>query len=747
MCHPILTQFMMSYLLLLIVPIAMGSINYWYILSALTDRTLSSNQLILTHSMKTMENSLNSIEDLSHTLNASVKLSRLMNVTGKESLDLLEAQDLMSELPAFKDSNQYVNSYYIYSYKNHCLFSHNQTFLNAEPYYASLFQKGGIAYNDWYKQILSPVIAHPVISSFGTPEDSSLLYRLPYFDQNGKLVGQYLFVLNTTQVKQTLDPAFQGGAAFMYVISLDGTMLIKIEKKGFTALPVENIDNNTEGHVTTKIHNENMVVSYSRSKKYGLTFVIAIPSSSLSAASIRTLSSTLIGMAVLVTVGIVLILVSYLYNKRPLVDIVQRLDVPPEGKTELNQKMKNGLWKLSRFLAELVQNNSTMEIQLTEQRKRLRSAFLIQLATGELLNRDKVEQYCADYGLNISPACHHFRGVYMKVLTEEPRPFLDENFIMRLPQEAMRLTVCFRMDHFHFALLYAEPVGQLPAFEEYFRQIHNCIKDVLGVETVFFVGKKYANLCDVNRSFTEARRLLYNRGASPARILTFDDSSSNCGSYDYSSTREGKLLDLVEAGCFEKICRELDTIYRENFCDKNLSPYMKDLLFSRMIGTLLCSKWNKVVPLPAIDLQNTPPDDFFRILKVNYEKLCKKSAERNRKIQADMENKIILFIQAEYRNPQLSLSMLSFKFGMTETYLSALIKRKAGEKFSVYVERLRISKANELLHKHSLSISEVGNQVGYENATTFGRAYKRVMGYSPSMYLQLLRRNDAMTQQ
>ena len=74
---------------------------------------------------------------------------------------------------------------------------------------------------------------------------------------------------------------------------------------------------------------------------------------------------------------------------------------------------------------------------------------------------------------------------------------------------------------------------------------------------------------------------------------------------------------------------------------------------------------------------------------------------------------------------------------MTESYLSTLIKQLVGQNFSSYLEKLRIRRANELLKNHKLSIAEIGQAVGYDNSTSFGRAYKRVTGVSPSQYAKI----------
>jgi YesN/AraC family two-component response regulator len=79
---------------------------------------------------------------------------------------------------------------------------------------------------------------------------------------------------------------------------------------------------------------------------------------------------------------------------------------------------------------------------------------------------------------------------------------------------------------------------------------------------------------------------------------------------------------------------------------------------------------------------------------------------------------------------------------MTESYLSVFIKEWFASNFSTYLELLRIKKANELLDKGERPISGIAQAVGYTSSNSFGRAYKRVMGFSPSAYRKKSSRED-----
>lgn len=751
----ILSQFTISYLLMVLIPIMMGAANYWYNFSESTRQTLYSNMLILKHSMNMMENSLNSIKDFSDTMNGQPYLDKIVNASDPKSKDLLTIQKTVNDLSYFNDSNQYVTAYYLYSNRNKMLVAPHKVFFDIKMYYDYFWGGGDQTYEDWYKKVLENPVNTPRLSSLnrtsGDVADKYILYQLPYCDWTEGVTGQFIFEIDEKQVKKTLDPAFQLGASFMYIADKNGEFLVTMEQEGNSAHLIEDLEVDPLGNSKeVKIDGQKMVISYCKSADYGLDFVIAIPKKVLVKNCMKSLGVTLLGTGVLVFIGILLILASYVYNKRPLANMANELAVSSDDqKTNgSHQPIGNGgLWRLSRSLSVLVQNNNTMEEQIQKQRRHLRRAFLVQLVTGELLDEEKLNENLREYGLEINQT-GHFRGVYMGVLSKgeseasDMGKYQDEMVLEVLKSFSDYLVVCFWMDGSHLAMLYMEPENSeyCQHFEDCFKELYYQIKDICGLETVFFVGMESDSLSTVSLSFTEARKLLTSQKDSTEKILFVNDSNlQNQESYQYSAQQEEKLLELVENGDYIELSSRLDILYHQNFIEKHLSSYMRELLFSRMAGTLFCSKWSKELSIQQLNPAELNTVEFFSFMKQQYESLCEKSSKLRKKEQAKTENEIVKYINTHYCESMLSLSALSLQFGITEIYLSTLIKQLVGEKFSVYVEKLRISKANELLKNTKLSVSEIGFQVGYDNASSFGRAYKRITGYSPGQYLNQLK--------
>lgn len=92
------------------------------------------------------------------------------------------------------------------------------------------------------------------------------------------------------------------------------------------------------------------------------------------------------------------------------------------------------------------------------------------------------------------------------------------------------------------------------------------------------------------------------------------------------------------------------------------------------------------------------------------------------------------FIEENYMNSELSLNLISDKFKLNSKYISQLFKEQLGINFADFVMELRIEQAKQLLLVTECSINEIATQVGYEIPLSFGRAFKKQVGVSPSDY-------------
>ncbi|BCZ48802.1 hypothetical protein psyc5s11_48690 [Clostridium gelidum] len=95
---------------------------------------------------------------------------------------------------------------------------------------------------------------------------------------------------------------------------------------------------------------------------------------------------------------------------------------------------------------------------------------------------------------------------------------------------------------------------------------------------------------------------------------------------------------------------------------------------------------------------------------------------------------IIKYIEENYYSNDLNINDISDKLEVTSSYLSKLLKKETGSSFIDYLTNIRIKKAMYIMEDTTIKIYDVAELVGYSNQHYFCRAFKRVVGFSPTEY-------------
>lgn len=122
---------------------------------------------------------------------------------------------------------------------------------------------------------------------------------------------------------------------------------------------------------------------------------------------------------------------------------------------------------------------------------------------------------------------------------------------------------------------------------------------------------------------------------------------------------------------------------------------------------------------------------FEKALEQFYGELQKIQETRN---HSETIRRVREYMDRDFANPDLCLDLLSDRFSLPSKTLSKLFKEETGQKFVDYLIELRISRAKDLLSRTDHTVQEIAEKVGYVNAISFGRMFKKVVCLSPGEY-------------
>lgn len=103
----------------------------------------------------------------------------------------------------------------------------------------------------------------------------------------------------------------------------------------------------------------------------------------------------------------------------------------------------------------------------------------------------------------------------------------------------------------------------------------------------------------------------------------------------------------------------------------------------------------------------------------------------------------INYIKNHY-SQKINISDIAEYLALNRSYLYTIFKNSLGISPKEFLTQFRISRGKEQLVLTELSMEEIATDCGYSNALAFGKAFKQVIGMTPSVYRNT-NRKDAKT--
>ncbi len=126
---------------------------------------------------------------------------------------------------------------------------------------------------------------------------------------------------------------------------------------------------------------------------------------------------------------------------------------------------------------------------------------------------------------------------------------------------------------------------------------------------------------------------------------------------------------------------------------------------------------------------------FSAAIKSNLQTLSRKLAEGDNKLYIYTNTRPEIIKIKKYivdnLDSNLNVSIAARYINMSESYFSHIFKKEVGMSFVDYINKVRISRAAELLENTSFQVNQIAAQVGIDNANYFSVLFKKITGSSP----------------
>lgn len=94
-------------------------------------------------------------------------------------------------------------------------------------------------------------------------------------------------------------------------------------------------------------------------------------------------------------------------------------------------------------------------------------------------------------------------------------------------------------------------------------------------------------------------------------------------------------------------------------------------------------------------------------------------------------HKVYEYVEENYRDPDVTISSIADRFSVTPTYCSKVFREHYNIRLFDCIQLKRLNAAKELMTTE-MSLKDIAEAVGFSNALTMGRAFKRYEGAAPN---------------
>jgi two-component system response regulator YesN len=757
-----LVQLLLSYLILLIIPISTGLVTYWKTYSAINSAQKEANLTVLNHMMEITNVEITRIDDIIFDLVWDPEINRLLEISDpKKGQNYSLFRESWKNLPNYQIASNLVLDYYIYFHRSGIIMSPDAMSSSLRFVYESNFKIENMNFTEWFDLYFGSYHENTTLNQAAvSPEGKKYtsithLQSFPIgYPQNYK--GTILVLLKEDVLQELLGRLKITDESWAFILDADGNEIASApgssEVISVTAMAIEQMSS-SKGYFEKMLFGNRFHISYTVSELNGWIYAAGIPHEYL-LSKIENIRNFMIIITLSTFAFCILLAIFLAYRtSKPLQDIrrILKEHFPDRGLIE-----DSGLPSLKGIINDLLENNERIEKALNVQKPLVYYAFFNRLMEGKLTAEEATDFTAGSDGLNMEGKLYLCLLMHIQYQGSSSTQELEQNQKVKrilmietiskvignngFFQETDRDTIVFFLKHNNHKVEALRDTA-----ESFCKMIDVVVSGQIGL-SVFFAGGNVKNdFFLLSQSYNEALEALnYREGNSTELVSWYHNIPKESKIYYYPLYIEQMVLNCVKSGDIKKTNMILDEIYEENFHQRNLNMHMTRNLLQEMRGTA----FKLINQIKSLDntvekrLQTLEEilncEHFFDQIRTIYAAFCESSNKNKKSHNLELIFKIKEYIKGSYSLIDMGLYKVASKYGLSEVYLSNFFSEQTGENFQNYLTRLRIAQAETLLTDPNLSINEISLMVGYQNSGTFRKAFHRLNGESPTNYRKKL---------
>jgi AraC-like DNA-binding protein len=176
---------------------------------------------------------------------------------------------------------------------------------------------------------------------------------------------------------------------------------------------------------------------------------------------------------------------------------------------------------------------------------------------------------------------------------------------------------------------------------------------------------------------------------------------------------------------------------KEEFAQNMISLFnILNVTFGALMLVFIIGFFQKKNAIPACENPETEEETPSRTNADSQE--CR---EAEKEKFSELFNSIVAYFDRDkpYKSKDYNIVQLASKFETNIKYISQAINQNTGSNFNAFVNRYRIEAVVEMFNngaQDKYSLDHIYSKVGFRHQSTFNTAFKKIMGMTPTEYIQ-----------
>lgn len=754
----IFRKFLLSYLLILIIPLLASFIVYQVNIHKIKDYASENSKNLLNQTKDIIDKKNDEIENFVYQMSLNPEINQLMN--RKSNTDVNIAYDIykvQNSINPYWYTNKLFSNFYIYFNQIDIIVSPNSSYVRTKDFYDNHVYEG-LSYEDWKKDINQTYLSRYYLPAtnvkMGKKTESIITYvqSLPFNSKNPK--ANIVVMIDEAEITTLLNRISS---------QYDGSTFI-LDDKGNVVVG-DNMDKNmvsfdkSTGKFSIKGQDKKYMYIETKSKNNKWTYVAVISKEKLSedANFIQTVSSALAFMTIIV--GLFTALLFSYKNSIPLNRLLGVMKLTEIG------KVTNPYDFIHSNVEDIIANNDRLKEKIQNQLPILQDSVIRKLVIGEFTSSKDAQLLLEQANLPLKGP-FGFVGIVqiIHMFNKLDKEMLDEMNIAQLVIQN-ELTYFFQgeallsnidKDQVLFLLSYDKKISlqETKKLEETLDLFIKQMEEKFSMKVNIGMGSQFEQLTNIHQSFEEAKLSLpffqsiqgqgslYKHEHQPYQEDTID--------YYYPIEVELRLINAVKNGEINEVNELVDKILLENVERRVLTHQIGTQLLATLNGTMvrILSKNTQLNTVKTDEIRDRLEELLSK--KGSFHENIEQIKEMMIEIaQCNYENKLVgrqqvihrmkEWIKLHFSDPDLTLYKISEAVGLPEKMVPSIFKEHVGVNISDFIEDVRINFAKSKLIQSDDAIDEIAVLSGYNSAHSFRRAFKRNMGTSPSEFRKMMK--------